>query len=72
MYETSTVKLRFESASFFNLTRSKSSMQVKGIIPLSGPSLKCPRNCQRVHQNSPENMRPTSHHTVAMASISGS
>jgi hypothetical protein len=65
MYETSTVKLRFISASFFSLTRSKSSMQVKGMIPLSGPSLKL----SMARPNSPKT-RPTSHHTAAMASIS--
>ena len=40
MYETSTVNLTFGSASVFTLTRSNSSIQVKGIIPLSCPSLR--------------------------------
>jgi hypothetical protein len=38
MYETSTVILMFESSDSFFTTRSKSSEQVRGMIPLSGPS----------------------------------
>ena len=40
MYETSTVNMTFGSALVFTLTRSNSSIQVKGIIPLSCPSLR--------------------------------
>ncbi len=39
IYDTSTTKLIFGSASFFELTRTNNSEQVKGIIPLSGPSV---------------------------------
>lgn len=39
MYETSTVKLTLESCAFFDSTRSNSSEQVKGMIPLSAPSM---------------------------------
>lgn len=38
IYETSTVKLIFGSLALRSSTRTKSSEQVKGIIPLSRPS----------------------------------
>ena len=38
MYETSTVKETLGSAAVFCATRSNNSKQVRGMIPLSGPS----------------------------------
>jgi hypothetical protein len=39
MYETSTVKLILGSAAFFSSTRVNNSEHVRGIIPLSAPSV---------------------------------
>lgn len=41
MYDTSTTKFMLGSTRFLSSTRTKSSEQVKGIIPLSGPSVIC-------------------------------
>ena len=51
MYETSTVKDTVESAAVLSASRTKSSEQVRGMMPLSAPSTKADRDLVQYHAN---------------------